>query len=152
MEVFYSLGLGFSYSGIYWSPALIAVLIYVTADRSLYLGFNLSFYSFLDQNTTTIKLLVFFIDPKPDWWLQVFVKVFIQNLFSWGISNIKFLKYKLELYQVKSLIFYFFLLILKVLFNLALDMVYNYNWFSKALLKKNLELIPGKKFNLILFF
>lgn len=45
------------------------------------------------------------------------------------------------MYLVRNLILYFFLLILEVLFNLALDTVYKCNRFSKTLLEKGFEFV-----------
>lgn len=56
------------------------------------------------------------------------------------------------MYQVKSAILHFFLLILRVLFNLVLDAIYKYGGFSKALLEKSLEFVLGDKINPGLFF
>lgn len=53
---------------------------------------------------------------------------------------------------MRSSILHFFLLILKILFNLATNAVYKYSRFSKTLLKKNLEFFLRKKVDLILFF
>lgn len=53
---------------------------------------------------------------------------------------------------MKNPILHIFLLILKVLFNSALDIIYKYSKFSKTLLKKSFNLITGKKSSLILFF
>lgn len=53
---------------------------------------------------------------------------------------------------MKSLILYFFLLILKVLFHLAPDTVYKCGQFSKTLSKKGLKFVPKVEINLILFF
>lgn len=53
---------------------------------------------------------------------------------------------------MKNLILFFFLLILKVFLNLALDVIYKCNRFFKILLKKNLKLILGKKNSFFLFF
>lgn len=58
--------------------------------------------------------------------------------------SVKFQQIKLKIYQAKSLILHFFLLILEILFNPALDIFYKYNRFFKTLLKKGLELILNK--------
>lgn len=52
---------------------------------------------------------------------------------------------------MKSSILYFFLLILRVPFNLALDIIYKHNIFSKTLLKKGLEFDSNRKNGLIIF-
>lgn len=52
---------------------------------------------------------------------------------------------------MKSSILHFFLLIVEVLFNSALDVIYKRNRFSEALLKKNLEFFLSKGVNLVLF-
>lgn len=51
-----------------------------------------------------------------------------------------------------GLILYFFLLILRVLFNFVLDIVYKYNRFSKTLLKKGFEFVLNNKIRPVLFF
>lgn len=53
---------------------------------------------------------------------------------------------------MKSPILYFFLLILSVLYNLALDAVYKYDRFSKPLSKKGIKFILDKKVDLVIFF
>lgn len=52
---------------------------------------------------------------------------------------------------MKSLILYFFLLILRILFDFSLDAIYKYNRFSKILLKKIFKFVLGKRVSLILF-
>lgn len=47
---------------------------------------------------------------------------------------------------------YFFLLILKIFFNLALNAIYKYGKFSKVLLEESLKFILDKKVDLVLFF
>lgn len=46
------------------------------------------------------------------------------------------------MFQIKSLILYFFLLILGVFFNLTLDIIYKRNRFSKTFPKKSLKFVP----------
>lgn len=53
---------------------------------------------------------------------------------------------------MRGLILYFFLLILGVLFNFALDIVYKYDRFSETLLKKGFKFVSGNKISLVLFF
>ena len=49
------------------------------------------------------------------------------------------------MYQVKSPILHFFLLILGILFNLAPDAVYKRGGFSEALSEKDLEFILSER-------
>lgn len=53
---------------------------------------------------------------------------------------------------MKKLILHFFLLVLGVLFNFARNAIYKYSEFSKTLLQKNLEFIPGDEVAPVLFF
>lgn len=52
---------------------------------------------------------------------------------------------------MRSLILYFFLLVLEVLFNLIPDIVYKYSKFSKNLLKKSLKFFSSGEKGLITF-
>lgn len=65
----------FGCGSVYWSIVLTVVLINIAADRSLYLGFDLSSNGLLNQGTPLVQLSVFFIDPQPNWWFQTFVEV-----------------------------------------------------------------------------
>lgn len=47
---------------------------------------------------------------------------------------------------------HFFLLILRVLFNLGIDVIYDHGRFSKILSKKNLKFILSEEISLVLFF
>ena len=146
------LGTGLGRSSVHRLIALVAVLIGVTADESLYFGLSLSFRGFLNQSALTVQLSAFFIDPQPNWWPQTFVKVSAQNFFGWGILSVKFSQYGLELYQVRSPILHFFLMILGVLFNSAPDAVYKRGWFSETLSMKDLKFVPSERVNPVLFF
>lgn len=50
---------------------------------------------------------------------------------------------------MRSPVLYFFLLMLKVLFNLILDAVYKRSRFSKAFSEEGLKLVPGRGSSLI---
>lgn len=52
---------------------------------------------------------------------------------------------------MRSLILYFLLLVLQILFNLSLDTGYQYNRFFKTLPNKNFKFILDKKYNIIAF-
>lgn len=52
--------------------------------------------------------------------------------------------------QVKSLILYFFLLILRVFFNLTPNVIHKRDRFSKTLLEKNLEFVLYKQVGSVL--
>lgn len=47
---------------------------------------------------------------------------------------------------------HFFLLILEVLFNSALDIIYKCSGFSKTLLEKGFEFVSGDEIGPVLFF
>lgn len=51
-----------------------------------------------------------------------------------------------------NLILYFFLLIPKTFFNLALNTIYKHNRFFKALLETNFKFVLSKKISFIFFF
>lgn len=53
--------------------------------------------------------------------------------------------------QMKSLVLYFFLLVLKISFNLTLDIVYKRSRFFKTLLKKGLKFVLYEEKNSVLF-
>lgn len=54
--------------------------------------------------------------------------------------------------QLKILILYFFLLILRILLNLYLDTGYKQNWFCKILLEKNFKFSQNKKSVSVAFY
>lgn len=52
--------------------------------------------------------------------------------------------------QVKDLVLYFFLQVLQVSFNFALDIINKYDGFSEILSKKSLEFVLSKRSNPVL--
>lgn len=70
----------------------------------------------------------------------------------WAFFFIKFLKKRLKILKIQSLVLYFFLLILRVLFNFTPSYINKNFRVAKILLKKSLKLKLGQKLYLSLIF
>lgn len=114
----------------------MAVLINITADENLHLSLCLGLGCSLNKGVLTIELSAFFIDAKPNWWPKAFIEIPTQEIFYWSIPYIKFYSDGLEMLYMRSLVLYFVLLILGVLFNLTSDTKKNVVDSSKFIQKK----------------
>lgn len=65
--------------------------------------------------------------------------------------KLNFIKINFEVLEVKSLILYFFLIMLKIILNLSPDTSYKHSKFLKTLLKKSFKFALSKKDNIITF-
>lgn len=106
---------------------------------------------FFYYNILIIQVLAFLVNLLSNKCLKIFLKILIQYILNKIILYVKFSQDRFEMFWLKNLILYFFMLVSRVLLTLDLDASHKQDRFSKTLSKKSFVFGLSRRDNIIAF-